>query len=470
MENLSPRANRRSSSVQKDETFRRYLQVLGDFNAPYALQLPGEGWKTVDRKIADWLLEDHLNHNCWVGKRGSWYPPIFTLDFDHPKDGVFEQVRDRLQLSDGMFLPMTSPSFARQGNFHVALKLEREDGKSVTLAQGYSFLHKTVGDLCEVYPQEKRSFRLPFGRDQYLLSDGWWPIKDLSLKDELHYLDKVDPLTIDAVQQPAAECRETATKTTQRLVLPPLSEASQLWEHGLQAPGTRHYSQFLLVVFFARNNYSPEQAQQEIKRWIRRKHNQFSKEVNVGRWRVIDAEIDRQVMWVWKNKYFYPDQTHNLQGYVTRADLDWIVQTYPADVVNQKRLFELVRYYRPRSYYEWVYIPAQVWRNRIANDRTYKKFIADLEIKKLLRSNWSYCHHADPDKSFSRSFKLQIPVTSDPALGVDGRNLQEYYETLRYLFPTIRERVAYTKVSFQNFYNHEKQDVVLSLQEAMQLI
>jgi hypothetical protein len=462
MKKLPPNAISRSSCVQKDETFHQFLKIVGDFGSPHARQFPGGRWQTVKGKISDPVLASHINQECWVGKKGSWYPYIFTLDFDHPKEGVFEEVCERLQLSDGMMLPMTSPSFARSGNFHVALNLEK-NARPVTLHRGLSFLQKMVGDLCEVYPQKRRKFRLPFGRDQFLLSKHRMPIKDYSLRECLHWLDKVEP--IDAVFSFTAVSEENALPPRQRVSLPPYSEAGRLWREGLQAHGTRHYSQFLLAIYLARSNYQPEEAKRLIQHWIRNKHNQFSKDARSGKWRSIDAEIERQVDWIWEHEYFYPDQVHNLQGRVTRADLNWIVKTFRGDVVNQKRLFNLVCYYRARCQHEWVYIPVHVWRNRIANDRTYKSFIATLEKKRLLRCNWSYSHQADSTQSFCRSFRLKLPTTSEPVLQEDGRNFQEYYETLRHLFPCIRDRVAYTGVACQNFYNHEKKEDVVPLME-----
>lgn len=157
--------------------------------------------------------------------------------------------------------------------------------------------------------------------------------------------------------------------------------------------------------------------------------------------------------WVWKNLWVYPDTPFNAEGWITYDDLRWIASIFPGDVVNQKRLFALVNYYRPRAIHDFIYIPARIWAREISSHHHYQEFINSLESKGLLRSIKSFKHAPErPDLSFSRKYKLFLPSCTGQAISYDGRNVQGYYEAHLRSGKTIREISALTGVTGQRFY------------------
>jgi hypothetical protein len=422
-------------------------------HGPYAVQWPGRGWKTKYKSISDPLLKAHLAGLYWVAVKASWYPVVYFLDIDSPEPGMVERIIATLGLREGQYLLMTSPSYLEDGSLHMALMVSYKD-QLPTHKLGYTALTNTLRKLCEVYPQLRRKFRLPLGRGQRIIGrDGvildampWW--------DAMYWLDKLDPVPIETmIFQPELPFPSLAKDEDDPRHWLSLGAMQQLYEEGLQGSGMRHESQWDLAVGFWRVNWMPDDAIAEIRRWIRNKHNGLSKAVNKGAWRTIDAEIFRQAQWIWANFRPFPDTPHNLDGYVTMADLRFIAEVYPCNVINQKRLFALIRYMRPRAHHDFVYVPYRVWREQIANDRTYHAFRQDLESKGLLESVMSYRHveHV-PAASYSRKFRLRLPGSNNQPIQYDGRNADDYYEALRLALGSVREMEAMTGVPKRRFY------------------
>ena len=146
---------------------------------------------------------------------------------------------------------MTSPRFSRNGNFHLALRPEYL-GETATHSRGYDALYERVKDVCEVYPQKKRKFRLPFGRDQFIIDDVYDARTiqvNLDWIENLYWLNKLDPIAIDDLSMlPPA----TTAQTTIKQLSYSRKKALELYEHGLQEPSSRHQSQFTLALYLYR--------------------------------------------------------------------------------------------------------------------------------------------------------------------------------------------------------------------------
>src|SRR5262249_8907064 len=155
-------------------------------------------------------------------------------DIDAPEPGTLERVIELLGLRDGQYYVMTSPSFKEDGSVHLVLCLIYKD-KLPTFALGYRALTTTVGKLCEVYPQLRRKFRLPFGRDQYLVGHNgkiliipWW--------EAMRWLEKLDPVPIESlVFQPGLPFPSLAKDEDNPRKWMSLGQVRELYEHGLQA-------------------------------------------------------------------------------------------------------------------------------------------------------------------------------------------------------------------------------------------
>jgi hypothetical protein len=215
----------------------------------------------------------------------------------------------------------------------------------------------------------------------------------------------------------------------------PRTAAAELMQNGLQQHGTRHEAQFIILNDLWRSNFQPGDAAARVKAWIRRHHNGFSKTAAQGRWRDINAEIDRQIQWIWSRpQTLLPDTPHSLNLVIVKADLDLAAELFRGDAVRQRQFIQLASYVRPRQHHEWVYIPAWVWREEIASKDSYKKLISDLEAKGILESNQSYrVGH------YSKRFRLSLPKTSAQPLAVDGRNETEFYPALWQAFRSVKD-------------------------------
>ena len=440
--------------LEEQRHFKKYCKTfIGDFQGPYGFKKPGKEWVTRHKPISDPLINAHLNGDYWIAAKAAWYPSFYYLDVDDPESGDVERIIDNLGLSEGQYQLMTSPSYSETRSLHLALRLEHNE-KLPTYRLGYEALSNAIGRRCEVYPQLKRKFRLPFGRGQFLIGQNGQVLDHLSWQTAMYWLDKLDPILVESLRYQESLAFPSSVKDEDNpRIWMTQEQTKELYENGLQAFNTRHYSQWEIAVALFRKNLLPQQAVEEIKKWIRKKHNGFSKSVNKGNWRQIDAEIERQVKWIWDNFRTYPDSTNNLDGGLTRADLKFVVDVYPGDVVNQKRLCALVNYYRPRAHHGFVYIPQRIWRNEIANDRTYQSFIQDLESKELLKANNSYRHiEGRPELSYSRKYHLLLPPSSGDVIQRDGRNVHDYYEALSLIFGSVREMVSFTGLPHQYFY------------------
>ena len=437
-----------------EQSLESYRKVFArDHQGPYATQQPGGDWRTKYKSVADPLLKAHLSEKYWVATKASWYPQIYFLDLDAPSAGELERIVESLGLSRGQYLLMSSPSYPKDQSCHIAIKPEYH-GKIATHKLGYEALHNIVGRSCEVYPQLKRKFRLPLGRGQRLITEQGLLLDSLPWWEALHWIDKIDPLPIERLRfQLPLPFASPIKKEDKARGWVKSSKVKEIYEYGLQAKGTRHEVTWILAVSLWRANWLPQDASVHIKKWLRKQHNGFSETINKGNWRAVDAEIGRQVAWIWGHFRPYPDNPHNITGYVTMADLKWLAQVYPGDVVNQKRLFALTCYMRPRAKHDWVYVPAHVWRDEIAHKDTYNSFVADLEGKGLLESVMSYRHVENyPDLSYSRKFRLKLPEAPYEPIKEDGRHVQDYYDALLLKLGTVKEIVAFTGVTHQRFY------------------
>ncbi len=412
---------------------------IRDFSSPYAIQQPTGNrtdWRTKYKPVSDPLVHAHLEQEYWLGTKAAWYPVFFNLDIDRPNQKTLDTIFSRLDsygIGEHSRALMTTPSHKQSGNFRIYLKLEYND-RLPTWRLGNDALNFAFGDLCEVYPQQRRKDRLPCGRSQDLIIDDV-VLSNLTWQEELHHLLKLDPVPIENLpRQPLLAFPEEPTKENPK-TWTPRADVAQLLKEGLQAHGKRHEAQFYILNDLWRSNFQPGDAARFMKSWIRRHHNGFSKDANAGRWRSINAEIDRQIQFIWaRPQTILPDTPHSLNLALTKADLQFAAEVFRGDAVRQKQLINLIAYMRPRRRHEWIFVPAWVWFEEIASKDTYKKFIAELEERGLLESNNSYrVGH------YTKRFKLKLPATSEQPICFDGRNIGDFYDALWTGYGSIRE-------------------------------
>jgi hypothetical protein len=433
---------------------------IRDFSSPYAIQQSTgrrTSWRTKYKPVSDPLIHAHLAQEYWVGTKAPWYPIFFNLDIDRPNKKTLDTISSRLDsfgIGEDQRAPMTTPSHSRHGNFRIYLRLEYAD-RLPTWKLGYDALHAAFGDVCEVYPQKRRKDRLPCGRAQDLISEDGRILNNLTWQEELHYLMKLDPVPIEQLpRQVQLEFPELAPFNDSPKMWKPRAAAAELMQNGLQQHGTRHEAQFILLNDLWRSNFQPGDAALKIKAWIRRHHNGFSKAAAAGRWREINAEIDRQIQWIWSRpQTLLPDTPHSLNLAIVKADLELAAEIFRGDAVRQKQFVKLASYIRPRQHHEWVYIPAWVWADKVASRDTYKKFISELEGKGILQSNNSY-----RVGQYSKRFKLELTKTSEQPISFDGRNTTDFYEALWQGFGSVKDIADATGLNRMTVWRKYQQD------------
>jgi hypothetical protein len=429
-----------------------------EYTAPHARQYVGRtgertDWSTYDQPTSDRLIKGHLNGEFWLGTRAPWYPTVWNLDIDRPTPERLKEIYDRFDsigLGEKQRARMTTPSYVESGNHRIYLRLEH-NFRPVTFQRGYEILSLNFRDVCEVYPQKNRVDRLPCGKNQDLIGDNGQILSRLSWQQEMQHLLNIEPTPLGNLQQQLQLLPDPELEPGDRPgTWKPKNEVAELIEHGLQAGGiTRADAQYEILNYFWRANLQPFEAAEKTRLWLREHHNGFSDEVNAGRWREIDSHIDRQTAWIWARPApIYPDSTHSLQGALTRADLEFAAKVFPGSAVRQKQLTALIGYYRPRRHHDFVFIPAWYWREEVANDRTYKAFLEELETKGLLKINKHYSIG-----EYSRRYKLELPATSKPPIQRDDRNVTNFYDALGIAY-TRREIAAVTGLNERTLRRH----------------
>jgi len=417
------------------EAFSSYKEsFVRDFEGPYAIQWPGGRWKTRYKKVSDPLIRAHLDKKYWLATKAPWYPRYAYIDLDEPSGGDLERILAALNLSDGQYCLCTSPSWKESGNLHLIFAPRYRD-RPVTKKLIFRALRERVkGAGAELYPQTRRKFRLPFGRDQYLVDAEVGAPLPYSWREALYWVQKLDHYPLEELSHQL----ELDLKVPRVETWVKREEAEGLLEYGLPGPGTRHNSCLILAIYFFRLNWDQSDVRAKLKRWLRAKHNGFSKEINKGNWRIVDREVDEIVNWTYEHygrAKVYPDTTHNLEAYITKPDMNFIGEVFPGDIVNQRRLFKLICYYRPRSYYPYVFIPRWRWWEIAGRKEHYLSFRADLESRGLLETINSYQVGGYPKR-----FRLYIPRASiSERVEEDKRAIQNFDEAVFRVFGSVRD-------------------------------
>ncbi len=438
---------RRLMQIELTPTERSFAaNFIRDFSAPYQTQQPTgtrTNWRTKHRRLSDPPIRAHLEQRYWLGTKAAWYPVFYNLDVDHPTSDTTRRIFDRLDrhgIGESQRALMTSPSYRQHGNFRIYLRLEYHE-KTPTHRLGYKALSRAFGDLCEIYPQKRRKDRLPCGHKQDLINEETGQVLDrLTWEQEFHFLLKLDPTAIENLPHQPTLFEPPLEASDAAHTWKPRGDAANLIQHGLQQHGTRSEAQYEILNFIWRSNWQPDDAAAFVKHWIRTRHNGYSKTAAQGNWREINAHIDRQVAWLWERPLL-PDTPHGLGAALTRDDLVFAAKTFYGDPVRQKQLAALCAYYRPRSRHDWVFVPAHVWREQIASNRTYLNFINEIEQKGLLKANKQY-----RVGEHSRSYQLALPATSEPPLQHDDRHIDNFYEALDAACTSRREIAELTGI------------------------
>jgi hypothetical protein len=428
----------------------------------FLIQLPGKTWFDPKRKIRDSDVMDHLEQQKSVAAIPAYYPTFFTIDLDfYPSqaDSPYGQVEDRVlevidkfQLHESEYLRITSPSYQESGNQHIIVK-GIYNGEPVSAR----LIRKILAPIAmnaglELYPWGARKLRLPFGYGQYLIDNEDGSPLTYSWAENLQRLSQLDPVDLERYPYQSYYTRNSETGSISGSTK---EDGKYLWEHGLQAYGTRHVAVGAVARLLYFRNLGPDATKDEVKKWLRVKHNDFSIEIKKGNWRVVDADVDD---WVedtytfFEKNGIYPISIHNMQGWMTRADVDFILDVFPGDWVNQKRLCRLLQHYRGRTRGErkWITLHRNLWRRLGGNG--YLQWRQVLE-RSILEVNPSY-----RAGMYSKSILLRLPPASPSQMLQDkeGRAVNEWRKALLMAFGDNMAAAMASGTNFQRFYEQRE--------------
>ena len=449
---------------ESKQVLEDYLTVFGrgGLEGIHGVQVIGqEGWTTFPTRLLRKKIAVHLWGDCWVGVRAAWYPPFSVIDVDSPRGNTLEtvdEVKEKLNLDDSQFAVFTSPSYYKEnGNhsrsFHIYLKSLYKD-KPATLRLQRRILLPLVKELgYELYPQAGRVFRLPFGWNQhYIDPKSGFVEEEWSWQAAFRKFQELAPVALETF--PFQRQAEPLYSHDYRPdYSPQKKEAQELLQTGLTRRGARHDAQGLLARYFYFQNYEPEYAKAFIKGWMREKHNGFSEQINIGNWDFVDNDIEKfadDTYCYFESKEIYPDDVHNLQGWVAKADLIWISQVLHGDYINQKRLFKLANYCRPRGGdRHHIHIHRDRWRKIIGTrgEREFKRLVSE---KNLMEVNDSYLVG-----SYSKMYHLKgIPsaTSADMIRDENGRGIHDYIQALKKVYGCPKDIICATGIPRRTLY------------------
>lgn len=445
-----------------DEQFSLYKKLFaqGSFGVRggFAIQPIGGKWSNPNRKIRDQDILDHLQQIKSIAAIPPYYPSFFTIDLDFPPvlfgtypDNAEDRVSkiiDIFQLHDSEYHEFTSPSFGETGNRHVIVPATYR-GKPASTRLIKTILSPIAAKVgVELFPYGLSKLRLPFGYKQCLIDREDGAPLPFSWTKNLYWLSQLDP--VDLERYPFQHY-QTSNSNAEFDLESSQSNAQYYWEHGLQAFGTRHKVTGILASYSYFRSWDQDTAKTEIKNWLRSMHNGFSKEIRKGNWKRVDAEVD---VWVEKkyeyfeNRAIYPNNIHNLQAWMTRADVDLVLKIFYGDWINQKRLCRLLQHFRGRTggTRRWIPVHRDVWWRIVSS--CYKKFQQSLEGK-ILEINNSY-----RAGMYSKRVILRVPNVAPSQMICDqeGRAMNDWKKILLSVFGNIPTAVQASGANFQRFY------------------
>lgn len=409
--------------------FDRYREIFGSSFERHSRKWQAKGmWYTVNGPAPTRLINQFLETgDPAIGVLGKWYPKYMIIDIDERSLSRAEEIRAEAGLNESNSKLCSSES---ENSYHLIVPIQYR-GKPPTLnlltmiTQRFAVLYGI-----EIFPQEKRTIRLPFGPYQGILDPGGESLTKWYEKFE----DFANTQPYDLSQVPRHQTPLDLCISKGKVELGHPQTAWGLLEYGLQRPGTRNESQYKILDLYWRMNESPEIAVKTVKRWIRHKHNGFSKAVNKGAWREIDRDIERQASLIYSRRAmmdFYPDAVHNdNSGYITKPDLIEIVKFTKGNLPRMRYGFHIVKHFYPRRHRPYVNIHTDKLIKWSSKD-TYLRYLNEFEEKGIMERTKSYLVG-----QFAKSIKLSgwKFQSGEKAVLYSGRSVEAFEDTVNLTF------------------------------------
>ena len=388
----------------------------------------GKRWQTVHKPLGDKIVQAHLSGSRAVGALGKWYPGHAILDIDKREIEQVQEMRSAAGLSESNSMLCSSES---SDSYHLLIRpTYRNKPPTVKL------LDEIFQPFCdehdvEIYPQAQKCARLPFGKIQQCLDEGMELINNWA--EKTYWFQKLDQYDLACV--PGQQLIQEPLEKQKNIEGPRLStfqRGQELFQHGLQAPSSRHESQYEVLYYLWRKNVPQEEAERITLKWIKQKNNGYSADI-VSSPRMVNGEIRRQAEWVYSHfthSWIYPDSTHNqFSGYTTKEDIIDIFKISKGSLPKARFLFNLIKYYYPRRYRNRINVHSNLLKSWASRD-TYIGQIGELEQKGIIYRGENYIVNVR-----SKEIKMRWPWRSlDDAILIDDRAPDTLEQTIRVAF------------------------------------
>ena len=419
-----------SSDVDLDE----YMTTFVQSGPRYGIKEHGREWRSVEGTITRDLVYSHLRGKFSVASLGRWYPVFGAIDIDTvPSSGV-----DSIRLAFGLNATNSMLFTSETANHHHILFRPVFNENPPTLRLFRDILEpygKFLG--VEIYPQENRTFRLPFGPMQVCEDYGR---ELLDWRQAVYWFQKLDTLSLESLPRLSLPFLSyIGSKCIQEGSSAGCDSAywigARLLEEGMGPGMSRTTSQFHVLYYLWRNGLTEKCAVLQTKSWIRQKHHGYSKTVNQGIWRVVDADIDRQASRIWKKYHrssLLPNTAWNGdEGWTTRQDILTIIVTTRGKMRLARFLYNILKYMYPRTLSD-TRVPIHSDRLiKMSSSSSYLDFIARLTEMGLIRRGSGYREGIE-----SKNFILHwnYDRESEPFL-IDGKNPAGFDEAVLHAYP-----------------------------------
>jgi len=409
-----------------------YIKIKKNPGLPKQVSTCKYGQITLNQRIK------HLTGQEMTGGRGKWYPVFMIFDIDtqnltQSPESVVEGIKSDLNLKDNQYVLSGSLSYNEKRNAHLYIRPEINNKTRCLKRDRYKLLPIADKYKVELYPQAWRKICEPCSPYQPIIDDSLKVIQSDWTKMIKEY-NSIEPVDLSGISQLDFDFNIDDKKykpVSNNIYIPIKDKTEQLIKYGLQNKGTRHFAIVDLACYYSvSKNVLPSQAQRMIFKWIKAKHNGQSKSINAGMNDIeLKNEIASAVQWAY-TKYMRiestPTPVHNLGYGIAQSHIDFIASIFPADIVNQNRLFKLLCFYNPRGHWNYVNIHNKIWY-QIAG-RQYKHFQILLKYKGILSEPK---HNIYIPGYQAKQFHLQGIKQDKNFIAYDDRNLTNFHQVMQ---------------------------------------
>ncbi len=395
----------------------------------FAFQNFGQDWKTSRKPLGDGIISKHLNHKMWIGTRAGWYVEYGCLDLDTRDKGLLQDVRDYFNFDWTNSLIEQSPN----KGYHILFK-PRFNDKPPSQKLYYDCLTKTEKHIqqilnlpqLEIFPKSNRALRGPLGKNQIFIDPDNFSPYHLDQEQLMSAFEKLYPTDLKEIaiqRELPLEYKEPLHQ--KEVIYSEKSTGEYLYHFGPQSGLTRYETTWKIILYLFRLNFSYDEIYGKMYQYILKHQKWFSENSRHGHQTF--QRTAAQIRYLRRNeaKYAsYPDFINNAEFCFGKSDLLWLLKTFPRKN-EQRAMFNLIRYYRPRQRRvgDWVRIHRDRWRDWLSW-RTDNRFQQWLKSKKILESRKDYVVG-----KYARHYKLNLPRLEGKILH-DGRQIRSFETAL----------------------------------------